>query len=88
MPITRRGNGDKGATIRPSLGSAVPGPTTVPDVVGMSRRDALDAIRAADLVANIAPSGSGRHEIISQAPTAGQVVGQWTTVDLVAERVS
>ncbi|MFJ3310265.1 C1 family peptidase [Streptomyces sp. NPDC086549] len=63
------------------------GPTTVPDVIGMSRSAAGSAIRAADLVAKFTGSAGNRTEVDAQDPSAGVSVPPGSIVQLHMSRL-
>jgi C1A family cysteine protease len=58
------------------------GPTTVPDVEGMTRVAAANAIRAADLVAAFSGPPGNLTEVAEQSPAAGTEVDRGSTVTL------
>jgi predicted acylesterase/phospholipase RssA len=58
------------------------GPTTVPDVGGLPRVPAAQAIRAADLIPRHLGSSAAAAEVRQQSPAAGDVVPRGTTVTL------
>ena len=63
------------------------GPTTVPDVVGMERVPAANAIRAAELVPQFAGGGSSNAaQVVSQSPAAGSTAPRGSVVKLTLRR--
>jgi hypothetical protein len=56
------------------------GPTTVPDLLGMSRTQASNAIRAAELVPRFTGVPTGQAEVQRQTPVAGAVVDRGSAV--------
>jgi serine/threonine-protein kinase len=73
----------KGSTVRVNVTSG-PAPATVPNVVGMTLAQAIDALRNAGLNPNptIVPSDAPQNQVIHQNPAPGTKATKGSTVDL------
>jgi eukaryotic-like serine/threonine-protein kinase len=73
----------KGSAVRVNVMRG-PGTATVPNVVGMSLAQAIDALHKVGLNANptIVPSDAPQNQVIHQNPTPGSSVTKGTSVDL------
>jgi serine/threonine-protein kinase len=73
----------KGSTVRVNVASG-PAPATVPNVVGLSLAQAIDALRNAGLNPNptIVPSDAPQNQVIHQNPAPGTKATKGSTVDL------
>jgi eukaryotic-like serine/threonine-protein kinase len=73
----------KGSTVRVNVASG-PAPATVPNVVGLSLAQAINALRTAGLNPNptIVPSDAPQNQVIHQNPAPGTSATKGSTVDL------